>query len=461
MKLIVIRKELLRFRAGLRKFRARWIDAPVPVHSLAVFRMLFGLLMAVAMLRLLALGWVGDLFVEPRFHFPYPGFEWVRAWPSFWMHVHVAGLAGCALGIALGFRYRFCSVGFLLGFTYLELIDQTTYLNHYYLVTLLAGLLPVLPAQGAWSVDAWRNRRLRRDRVPAWTINLLRFQIGVVYFFAGVAKLNADWLGRAQPLRIWLPTRTDLPFIGAFLDQGWVAYAASWSGALFDLVIPFLLLSRRTRMPAYAVLVGFHVVTWLLFRIGMFPWIMLAGALVFFPPDWPMRVWRRRDSRRQSGEADRPKVRAESLKPVARWQLAVAGVYVGVHVLMPLREFVYRGPSAWSYEGFNFAWKVMVAEKTGYVIFHAWDPVRRTGRRIKTSDYLTPRQAVLMAQDPHLIRMLARWMAADLEARGHEGTEVRVDAFATLNGRPGQRIIAPDVNLAGPLEDGWILPLGR
>ncbi len=128
-------------------------------------------------------------------------------------------------------------------------------------------------------------------------------------------------------------------------------------------------------------------------------------------------------------------------------------------MVIPLREFGYRGTSAWSYEGFNFAWKVMVAEKTGHVIFHAWDPVRRRGWRLKTSDYLTPRQAVMMAQNPHLIRLMARRLAAGLEAQGHAGIEVRADAVATLNGRPGQPLVDPTVNLAGPLADGWILPL--
>ena len=468
-------KASLRFRAGLQEagspprerrdskggsnlclffqeFHARAIAAPVAVHSLAAFRILFGLLMTAAMLRLLALGWVGELFVEPRFHFAYPGFEWVRAWPSLWMHVHVAGLAGCALGIALGYRHRVCSGLFLLGFGYLELIDQTTYLNHYYLVTLLAGLLVVLPAQGAWSVDAWRNPRVRRDVVPAWTVNLLRFQIGVVYFFAGVAKLNADWLGRAQPLRIWLPTRMDLPLIGSYLDQTWVAYAASWSGAVFDLSIPFLLLFRRTRLPAFAVLVVFHVLTWRLFNIGLFPWIMMVGALMFFPAGWPlMHGWGR--SRKECGKSRGPGL------PVPRWQGVLLSVYVTAQVVIPLREFVYPGPSAWSYEGFNFAWKVMVAEKTGHVTFHAWDPVRRSGWRLRTSDYLTPRQAVMMAQDPHLIRIMARRLAADLEAQGHAGIEVRAEAVATLNGRPGQALVDPGVNLGGPLAEGWIVPL--
>ena len=46
-------------------------------------------------------------------------------------------------------------------------------------------------------------------------------------------------------------------------------------------------MSPRVRLPAYAAAVVFHVATWLLFNIGMFPWIMVVSALVFFTPDWP------------------------------------------------------------------------------------------------------------------------------------------------------------------------------
>lgn len=70
---------------------------------------------------------------------------------------------------------------------------------------------------------------------------LVRLQLGLVYFFAGVAKINADWLLAAQPLTIWLRARTGTPLIGALFDQPWLPYLMSWAGMLFDLTIPFCL----------------------------------------------------------------------------------------------------------------------------------------------------------------------------------------------------------------------------
>ena len=89
--------------------------------------------------------------------------------------------------------------------------------------------------------------------MPAWTVNLLRFQVGVVYLFAGLAKLNADWLA-GEPMRTWLKERGSYAVIGPLLASEPAAYFFSWGGALFDLSIGFLLLSRRTLPIAFALI---------------------------------------------------------------------------------------------------------------------------------------------------------------------------------------------------------------
>jgi hypothetical protein len=142
-----------------------------------------------------------------------------------------------------------------------------------------------------------------------------------------------------------------------------------------------------------------------------------------------------------------------------RLVLAALGLYATVQLALPLRSYFYAEPPAWTCMGFNCAWRVMIAEKTGYVEFYSYDPA--TGRRDKLAveNDLTPRQEMMMAQDPDLISAFARRLAADLQKPGQPPVQIYVDAFATLNGRPGQRMIDPKVNLAGPLPRGWILPL--
>ena len=58
-----------------------------------------------------------------------------------------------------------------------------------------------------------------------------------------------------------------------------------------------------------------------------------------------------------------------------------------------------------------------------------------------------------------LIRAMARRLSADLKLPGQNHVPIKVNAFATLNGRPSQLLIDPEVDLAGTAPAGWILPL--
>ena len=438
----------------------RLLEAPIDIAALAAFRILFGTMMALGMARFLAKGWVRELYVAPAFHFTYPGFAWVRPLPDFWMHAHFVLLAVLAAGIALGCFYRVCAVLFFLGFTYVELLDQANYLNHYYLISLISGVMIFLPAHRAWSIDARRAPDLRVTTVPAWTLNLLRFQVGVVYFFAGLAKVNADWLLHAQPLRLWLAARSDLPIVGPWLNELWVACAASWCGAIFDLTIPFLLLHRRTRATAYVAVIVFHITTWLLFNIGMFPWIMMVAALVMFPPDWPRALACRVAKHfRRTSFSSSPNCTAVARLP--RWSIALLAAYAVVQLALPLRSYLMPQPPAWTGRGFNLAWQVMIVEKTGFVEFHAVESASGQRHRISTKEYLTPRQELMMAQDPQLIRDFARHLSSELKRRGQPAVQINVNAYASLNGRPSQPMINPAVDLAGPVSSDWIVPLAR
>jgi vitamin K-dependent gamma-carboxylase len=429
--------------------------ADVDIASLVAFRILFGLVMCAAALRTLAMGWVGRFYVVPPFHFTYAHFSFVRPWPGIGMYVHFAVMALAALGIAAGFRYRLCAILYFLTFTYAELIEKAIYLNHYYLVSLLAAWLVVLPAGRAFSVDVLRDPRRRLTVVPAWTLTLLRLQIGVVYVYAGLAKLNRDWLLAAQPLRMWLAARSDLPVLGPVLAAPEIAYLASWTSALFDLSIVWLLRARKTRSLAFAAIVAFHVATGALFPIGLFPFIMIVSATLFFTPDWP-RCW----VGRSVPGADFPSARWAP----PRWVRPLAYMYCLVQLLLPLRQYLEPAsvaralPSAWTGRGFNFAWNVMVAEKTGYVRFHARD--RESGQQVSIDPgrLLLPFQEHAMAQDPEMVQALAVHAADQLRGQGRD-VAVYAEAFASLNGRPAQLMIDPRVDLVRPVPESWILPL--
>ncbi|MEM6283979.1 MAG: HTTM domain-containing protein, partial [Chloroflexota bacterium] len=305
------------------------LNQPVDALPLAIFRIAFGVLMIYSTVRFVLRGWVREFYIDPVYHFTYTGFGWVRPLPPALMWAVFYLLVGLAVFIAVGLFTRWSTAAFFLLFTYVELIDKTYYLNHYYFVSVMSLLMIALPSGCKWSLDAYLFPRHRADTVPAWTVYAPRLMLGIVYFYAGLAKLSPDWLFGALPMRIWLPVNADLPVVGRLFDYLWVAYAFSWAGAVYDLSIASFLVWRRTRPFAYAAVVGFHVLTALLFNIGVFPWVMIACTLVFFSgEDWR---WL----------ANRIQMDLRPLQPTQTAQtslvlLVLVGVFFVWQLLMPL-----------------------------------------------------------------------------------------------------------------------------
>ena len=434
-----------------------------PVHgaSAAAFRITFGLLGIAAAARFAARGWIDELYIAPEHHFAYSGFWWVQPWPGWGMYAHFALLGLASLGVALGYRYRLSIAAFFLLFTYVELLDKTTYLNHYYLVSLLSFLMIFMPLHRTASLDAQRSPSALNGTVPVWVVWTLRAQLGAVYLFSGIAKLNPDWLLYAQPLRIWLYNSGDVLLIGSLLKEPWVAYAMSWAGAAFDLTIVGWLLWRRSRPWAYAVLAVFHVMTWLLFPIGMFPWIMMSAALIFFPPDWPLRL-RLMLAGRPRAMLALPEQREHGVSLGVRIAAGALVLFALVQVLMPLRHWMYPGNVRWNEDGYRFSWRVLLTEKTGQARFRVLDPASRREQLVYPEEYLTPLQAQRMAIQPDMILATARLIARDFADKGVPDAEVRADVFVTFNGRRAARFIDPAVDLAriapGVWPKWWVLP---
>src|SRR5688572_14321476 len=176
--------------------------APVDIAPLIFFRITFGLLMLIEVGAYTFSGYMRQHWMEPQIHFTYFGFGWVSLPPGNWMYV----LAGCAMlsavGIMLGFYYRLSAVIFAIGFTWIFLIEQANYLNHFYLICLLAFVAITLSANRARSLDSRRKPSLRTETVPAWTIWILQAHMAIAYVYGGIAKMNWDWLN-AGPVRVW------------------------------------------------------------------------------------------------------------------------------------------------------------------------------------------------------------------------------------------------------------------
>lgn len=419
--------------------------------------------MLISILRFAANGWIHKLYIEPDFFFSYYGFEWVQPLgDATYLLFLICGLS--AIFVSIGYKYKLAIITFFLSFTYIELMDKTTYLNHYYFISILSFLMIFLPAHAYFSVDAFKNKKLRSEQVPAWTIDSIKLLLCIVYFYAGLAKLNSDWLFRAMPLAIWLPSKYSLPVLGDLFQQPWTHYAFSWAGALYDLFIPILLLIKRTRLLAFFLVVVFHLLTRVLFPIGMFPYIMIVSALIFFDANLHNKIlsYISRAFKISKETFDNSVAYSYSKKWIKQASIAVIGLFFVIQLLFPFRYMFFPGELFWTEEGYRFSWRVMLMEKTGYANFQVVDPEANQRFYVDNTQFLTQFQEKQMSFQPDFILEYAHYLEQHYGKQGIDDPEIYVDSYVALNGRGSQRYVNPDIDLTTinhtQYRQTWLMP---
>ena len=481
---------------------------PVSVYSVVFFRVALGGILLWKVFDYLEQGRVERYWLEPTFNFKYSLFPWVTALPGEGMFYLFYALGALAVFVIVGFLYRPALLLLALSWGYTFLLEEARYLNHDYLVILLCFLLAFVPANRALSVDALLFKKVRGNTLPVWGLWLLRFQIGVPYFFGGIAKLQPDWL-RGEPMRTWLGRRTEFPVVGQLFTQEWVVYLATYGGLVLDLVAVPLLLWSKTRPYIFAFLVLFHFTNARWFNIGIFPWLMIAATTIFFPPDWPKALWQgvRANPTRlglpcllgglfigsvaawfyeqvdipvffagfvagalivwslvQPLSPDKTAEKAPQTSPRYRpLTVGLLSVWVAVQVLLPLRHWTIPGDPNWTEEGHRFAWHMLLRTKQSRLTYVVTDPATGQQGEVDPSDILAGWQVSRLENNPHMMLQFAHYIAEKFEEDGLNGVEVRAIAETSLNGRDYQFILDPTLDLARVPETlwhaDWIMPL--
>jgi len=445
------------------------------------------------MLRFWGNGWISSLYIEPKYFFSFYGFEWIKPLGVYTYAIFFV----CALSsllVALGLFYRMASILLFLSFTYIEFMDASTYLNHYYFISLICFLLIFLPAHFAYAFDAKRNPQWTYKYIPQWNLDALKLMMAILYFYAGLAKLNSDWLLHAMPLKIWLPARNDMPILGSLFSNSITPFVFSWAGCLYDLSIPFLLWQTRMRAYAYGAVVVFHVLTALLFPIGMFPHIMMVAALIFFSPKFHETLihkfakfmalistkfkgnyhrkanscnsFQANISSRETAASFGLNQSAASTKSVqaylapsyVKW---VFIVFFAAQILLPFRYIFYPGELFWTEEGYRFSWRVMLMEKAGYAQFTIRDNWGKM-HVVNNTEFLTSLQEKMMCTQADLLLQYAHILRNHYAKLGFDKPQVYVDSYVALNGRLGKPLVGSETNLAEIADSfapkTWIIP---
>lgn len=424
----------------------------VPIHSLAFFRIVLGAILAIEGIVELGIGHVDRVFIEPAFHFTFPGFGWVHPLPGAWMYVLEAICILSVIGFSIGLFFRASAFVLFITYSWKFLIDSAWYLNHHYLVILLILMFLCSPAARYHSFDAKRNPRKATDQIPRIWRTAFLLMLTVVYFYAGLAKLNPDWLN-GEPMRTWLSSGGGHLLSGEWMKSEFFAMFLSYGGLAFDLTIPFFLLWRKTRTFAFGFVLFFHFSNFLLFEIGIFPWTMLVASTLYFRPEWPEK-WLNKLKLNPEPQAPR----AEN--PILKYALIAFLIF---NVVFPFRYLLYPGVVHWTEEGHNFAWHMMLRSKRGSIFYVVEDSQSEKKARVSPLKNLKKRQYRKLAVHPDKILQYAHHLRDSFAIEW--GAVPRVYAFSSvsLNARPAQPLVDSGRDLGeeemhlGHYD--WIVPL--
>jgi len=445
---------------------------PVDASPLAVFRFVLGVTFWFWATSFLTEDRWSILFVQPTMLFKYGGFEWVQLWPSdgIWWHFQLARIA--AVCFAIGLLTRLSALVLAGSMAYVILVERQLYNNHDYLLACTAFLCVFLPCNRRFAIDRliWRRENLRSMPAGYWW--LLRFQLALPYVFGGIAKLDFDWLA-GQPSGLFLSSRTGVPLLGGLFQQPAAPMVMAWGGLLFDLLIVPSLVWKPTRIPAVLAALAFHLTNATIFRIGVFPWFMLATLFVFFPVSVVPRLiaaLRRSIGRFQSADAAEgsANLRREtddlpsslvSADRKARWIFAAAALYAIVQLLLPIRPWVLPGNPSWNERGHRFAWRMMLRHKDCLLWFKVQSGTDYLF--VPANFVLSPNQLRRVPRDPELVRQAARKIAELAKTLGKKDCQVFAWNLVSLNGRPARALIDPEADLTqarrGWFRDDWVL----
>lgn len=429
---------------------------------LAIFRIVTGCMLFLGVLRFWCNGWIYDLYIKPKFFFSFYGFEYIKPLGNY-TYVLFAICALAAIFFAIGLFYKQASILLFASFTYIELMDKSTYLNHYYFTSLVLFIMMFVPAAKYFSVDAYRKKETQTTYIPKWTIDILKLMVFILYFYAGLAKLNSDWLLHALPLKIWLPARNQTPIIGGLFNYEITAYIFCWIGCLYDLTIGFLLWNKKTRWFAYVSVVIFHGLTAVLFPIGMFPYIMIVTALLFFSANFHLKIINGLNKALKIPESRLNTDSVFSYSSLKQKSLTVLfAVFLTLQLSIPFRYMLYKNELFWTEEGYRFSWRVMLMEKAGYAQFTVKGENGKA-EVVNNQEFLTMLQEKMMSTQPDFILQYAHLIRDTYAKRGYKNPQVYTDVYVALNGRLGQTFVDPKIDLAKQKDSfsqkNWILPL--
>ena len=432
-----------------------WLNQPKASFGLAIFRILFGLIMFWDLTRINNITII-DSFYPRGIIFPYEFID-LPLMELDSMNLLFGVLMLSTLFIVLGLFYRYSMLFFALGFSYFFFLDQVLYNNHLYLLCLISFMMVFMPADAALSL----SKKKHRSTIPQWSYRLLQFQIIVVFFFGAIAKINPYWFDY-HPVIELLNSKAQRSGDNLLTGDG-VKVFLTYAGFLFDLVIGVFILIPKTRKISIVATILFNLTNAYLFNdIYIFPFFMISAMFLFMDQEKLKNTIENLKISKSSVKELKPE---KSLKTIG---VGVILIYVIIQLILPLRHYGMDGYTDWTGEGQRFAWRMKIQHRN--IIeskFALFDTDKKIIHDVDLNKHLYPDEITQMCNSPQMILQFADYIKENLAPKANvTNCWVKSKIKVEFNGLPETYIFDPDIDLLTERDkhnniNDWITPLPK
>lgn len=402
---------------------------------LIVFRIFFGFLVACESFGAIMTGWVKKVLIEPQFTFSFIGLEWLQPLPNNLMYGYFVLMGILGIFIMLGLKYTYSIITYTFLWAGVYFMQKSSYNNHYYLLLLISFCMIFLPANRYNSLDVKLGFVKEKLTMPKWVSLLFITQIIIVYFYASIAKIYPDWLDGTFTKNL-LQGTTTRPFFLELFSQKWFYMFIAYTGIIFDLLIVPLFLFKKTRTIALICSFIFHLFNAIVLQIGIFPFFALTFILFFYEPETIRNLFFKNKPIVENEESD------FSSYKILKY---IFIPYMIVQLLLPLRHHLIEGDVLWTEEGHRLSWRMMLRERSGFVVFQIKD--NKTNELIVYDHHknLTSKQARQLPTKPDFI-----WQYCQKIKKEYEGKDISIfiDCKNSVNRKPLKTLIDPETDFA-------------
>lgn len=439
---------------SLGNFRSSLLQEVHPA-SLGLFRILVGFVFMIQTFSFISEDFIQKHIFDSMVSFKFYYFQFLEPLSPSGMKFVMFLMLISALLIMIGRFFKIAAAIFTLSFTYFWLLDKGYFNNHYYFMSLLGLLLFFTNA------DAWGSLRGKNNRVaiPYYQVFALKAQIFLVFFIAGINKINYYWIVKFQPMKHILETKAQVNGYDWIASDFMFAFF-SWSGMLFDLFIGFLLWVPRFRKIGIIFFIAFNLMNYWLFHdigeIGFFPLLLLACLSIFLNEQ--------KVASKLAWIA--PAKKDQTPKPLItpkKWAVPLLLTYLFVQAILPFRHYLYPDHVDWNAMGQRFAWRMKIMYKDVDMHFYVVEEGSDTKNEVNVGHFLNDKQYTNLMYYPDFIPPIAKYIKEEATRRGAKNPKVVADFMVGFNGDKKVPLVDPKTDLSsveyipGKYPD-WLLP---